>query len=238
MVPMVRTLALATSLIVIQTLSSLAGTINVTGTGHISVKPDQATFSAGVVTVEKTAEAALAENSRRMSEIYDRLAKAGVDRKHIQTSQFSIHPNFVYPRKKSIYPGEDVPQTPQLANYTVRNTVTVIIKDFTKTGKILQSLVNAGANELGSIQFGTSRRDALLDDARKLAVKDARRKADLYAQSAGVSLGSLKSINEQGSSRPSPVMARASFSSSSRSVPVSGGELSITATINATWFTK
>ena len=70
------------------------------------------------------------------------------------------------------------------------------MRDVTKVASIIDTLVGAGANDIGSINFMVTQASKLLDDAREQAVADARRKAEIYAKAAGVTLGAPLSVSE------------------------------------------
>ena len=82
--------------------------------------------------------------------------------------------------------------------------MTVRLRDVTKVASVIDTLVGAGANDIGGINFMVSQASKLLDDAREQAVADARRKAEIYAKAAGVTLGAPLSISEEGSPGPMP----------------------------------
>ena len=116
----------------------------------------------------------------------------GIDPADIRTAQFQVNPRYAEYRQNQ------PPTVPTIAGYEVVNEIAVIIRDIAKTGAVLDALLSSGANRAGSIQFIVSDLDTKLDGARALAVKDATRKARLYAESAGVGLGRILSIDETG----------------------------------------
>ena len=67
---------------------------------------------------------------------------------------------------------------------------------------MIDALVGAGANEIGGINFMVTQASKALDEARAKAIADARRKAEIYAKAAGVTLGEPISITEEGAARP------------------------------------
>jgi len=107
---------------------------------------------------------------------------AGIAKKDIQTSQFSIEPVYVSPTP---------PGGPKLSGYRVANQVNMTIHQIAQVGDILDRLVKAGATDAGSITFLVSDREKTLDQAREAAFTNARHKAELYAHAAGVN-GSRK----------------------------------------------
>ena len=91
-------------------------------------------------------------------------------------------------------------------------------------------LVGAGANDIGGINFVVSQASKLLDDAREKAVADARRKAEIYAKAAGVTLGAPLSISEEGA--PGPVFRAKMAGADGRRTPVAQGEETLSVTVS------
>ncbi|ABS63935.1 protein of unknown function DUF541 [Parvibaculum lavamentivorans DS-1] len=204
-------------------------TITITGEGKAMAAPDIAYISTGVVTEGATAAEALAANTKAMAEVFAGLKDAGVAEKDMQTSQFSVYP--VYEQQD---PQKQEPRTPKIGGYRVQNQLTVTVRDLTALGGILDKVVSLGSNQMNGISFSIDKPEPLLDEARKDAVKDALRKAKLYAGAAGISLGQIMSISENGIGMPpqpyyaKDMMMRAEASS----VPVAAGEQTITASVN------
>ena len=90
-----------------------------------------------------------------------------------------------------------------IVGYRASNRVTIRVRDVTKVASMIDVLVGAGANEIGGINFVVSQASKLLDEAREQAIADARRKAQIYAKAAGVTLGEPIAISEEGA--PTPV---------------------------------
>ena len=154
--------------------------ISVTGEAHISVPPDLAQIDAGVTSEAKTAREASDANNAAMGKVLLALKGAGIDEKDTQTSRLSLQPQNTVPK-----PG--APST--ITGYRASNRVTIRLRDVTKVASVIDALVAAGANDIGGINFMVSQASKLLDDAREQAVADARRKAEIYAKAAGVTLG-------------------------------------------------
>ena len=120
----------------------------------------------------------------------------------------------------------------------MNNTVTVKIVELDNTGKVISEVVKFGSNSLGNIRFDVSNREQLMDEARVKAVKDARRKAEIYTKAAGISLGKVLAISEGGAGqqpRRFKAAARSLAVAESAPAPVSGGEASISVQVNMTW---
>ncbi|MGC1428305.1 MAG: SIMPL domain-containing protein [Albidovulum sp.] len=214
---------LAMSLPVLAAAETPMPMISVSGEGRVEIAPDMATVSLGVTNEADTATSALSANSEAVASVLERLAKAGVEARDIQTSGLSLGPRYDYNSSGG---------APKLTGYVASNTVTVRVRALETTGNILDLVVAGGANTLNGLSFGLQNDQTARDEARTRAVADAARKAELYAKAAGVTLGPILSIREAGSD-PAPIpmmMAEASFAKGG-DVPVSGGELDIRAGI-------
>jgi uncharacterized protein YggE len=200
----------------------LGRAIVVTGEGTVSAAPDMAEVSAGVQTRAATAREALDQNNAAMAKVIDALKQAGIADKDVQTAQLNVSP--VYQRNSNT--GERHPD-----GYQVSNSVLVRLRALPKIGGLLDALVSAGANNLGSIRFLVARPQPLMDEARRHAVEDAQRRAKLLADAAGVHLGKVERIDETGIQVPRPLMAAADFAMRSSAVPVATGEQEIRVTL-------
>ena len=203
-------------------------TIAVTGEGKVEMAPDMAMLSLGVMTQADTAAAALKANSDGLSGALDRLKAAGIEGRDIQTSGLSLHPNIDY---------SSTGREPQVRGYTASNMLTVRLRDLSVLGQTLDAVVTEGANTLNGLSFGLQNPDEATDEARRRAVADATHKAALYAEAAGVTLGRIVTISEQGNyGGPQPMMmAEARLAKDAGSVPVASGEISIGATISVVY---
>jgi uncharacterized protein YggE len=200
-------------------------TITVSGQGDAKGVPNQAQLSAGVTTTATTAEAALSENARKMNAVFAALTRMGVPDKSIQTSNFSVSPQ--YPPYNQTATG---PQ--RIVGYQVSNQVDVTLDDVKKLGPALDALVGAGANQINSVGFSIRDPASLLETARDAAVTDAIKRAQTYTHAAGVSLGSVVSIEEGTTEAPRPVYRmRAMAASTGDATPTAAGEQSVTANV-------
>ena len=212
-----------------------AGSMQMTGHGEIQATPDTAYVTSGVTSQGATAKDALDANTRDMSALIDVLKTAGIDDKDIQTSNFSVNPNYIYSDGRD-QNGYQLP--PKIAGYTVTNSVTVHVRDLGSLGTMLDKEVGVGANTINGISFAVEDPSSLYAEARKSAFADAKDKADLYAEAAGVQLGAIQQISEnQGYSQPpQPMMYKATASADrSAPVPVEAGQLTFTIDVNVNW---
>jgi len=207
-------------------------TMTLSGEGEVKAAPDEAQLSVGVVNQAKTAAAALAANSHAMNEVFATLKRLGIPDKAMQTSNFSVTPQY-----QTTHNGNG-PQ--RIANYEVSNTVIVTVDDLGKLGPALDALVASGSNALGDIAFTLRDPKPLLAQARAAAMKDAIERAQTYAHAAGVQLGPIVSIGENGSeeARPMSVAAPRAMMAMAAPPPVAAGQMSVMATVNVTFEIK
>ncbi len=204
--------------------------IQVSGEGRVDIAPDMAVLSLTVTREAQTARAALDANSSAMKDVLAAMASQGINIKDLQTSSFSIQPKYSY--AKSTASGERNP--PKIAGYSVRNSLTVRIRDINKVGSILDKSISLGVNEGGNISFTNSDPTKAIAQARALAVKDAITKADTLAKAAGVSTGDILGISERSDSQHPVPIARTTMmmAESSGSVPLAGGENTYIVSVN------
>lgn len=201
-----------------------ARTIIVTGLGEASAEPDMATVSIGVETEGKTAAEALQANSASMRSTLERLKRNGIADKDMQTQNLSVNPRYNYGENRT---------SPEIIGYVATNTLSVKLRDLDKAGAVIDAAVSTGANNLGGVSFGFADDRPLMNEARKAAVKDAREKAALYAEAAGVSLGPIIQLQDGYSVTPppQPYMAARAMTADSKSTPVATGESTVTANV-------
>ena len=204
-------------------------TLTVSGEGEAKAVPDQAHLSAGVVSEARKAADALAANTRAMNAVFAALKRLGIPDKAIQTSEFSVEPQF--------QPDRNGNSTMKILGYKVSNTVNVTVDDLGKTGPALDALVAAGANSLGSIDFAIRDPKPLLAKARADAIRDAMARAQTYAKAGGFTLGPILSIGEGGVEMPRAVSfaPRMMAAPAAAPPPVAAGEQNLGASVNVTF---
>lgn len=219
----------------------------VSGEGQSRRVPDVAIFSAGVVTQGKTGGDALSANATRMDEVVRALQRAGIAERDIQTSALSLQPQYSNPEQEAQlrarmarepYVAPVQPQAPRIIGYEARNNVQVRVRKLREMGRIIDTLVTAGANQVDGPSFTLDEPKAALDEARTEAVQEARSRAELYARAAGLRVARILSISEGGGYFPvQPVvmtgrMAGAPPPPPLPPSPVAPGELTLGATVS------
>lgn len=207
--------------------------ITVSGEGDATVAPDLAILNFSVVRLEKTARAALNANTEAMAQVIAAMKKLGVESRDLQTSGFSIDPQYDYLQNPD---GSQKP--PEFRGYQVVNSLTVRVRDLAKVGEIMDEAVTLGVNQGGSISFGNADTKTVIAEARKAAMTDALDKAKALTEAAGVKLGRIITISEGSAMpRPMPVMAVASkrmAEDAAVPVPVEAGENAYHASVSVT----
>ena len=190
-----------------------------TGDGVVKQAPDRAWVSIAAESRARTAQEAQRMNTDAMSAVIDKIKASGIPADAIQTTAYNLQPEFDYANGK---------QT--LRGYVARNQVDVRIDTLAKTGDIIAASVGTGATNVSGVRFDVKDREGLEREALRLAVRDARRRADAAAAGAGVAIDRVMRIEEQRDMpdmpRPTPVMAmRAEMAQTA--VPVEAGQIEV-----------
>ena len=184
-------------------LPSLGATqLDVTGTGMVSIAPDEATITAQVSLVERDAGKAQS------------LASNEVDAMLLAIKSFSLKPDSLNASELSLLPEyrwDRATDEQQFMGFRVTRTISFTIAEIDQLGAALSALANAGATLISSPVMGSSHAQDAKDEALVKAVEDARKKLTLLAEAADMSLSSITQISEIApySPRPQPTMMRA-----------------------------
>ena len=175
--------------------------ITVTGEASVTTEPDLAQIRTGVTSQAKTAREASEANAKAAQGVVAALRAAGIDDKDIQTTRLTLQPT---------YDNSTGPTSGKINGFLASNQVTIKVRDIAKLADIIDRAVSAGATDIGGIDFIVSAPSKALDRARDEAVADARRKAEIYAKAAGVTLGRVLTLSEEHTSaEPMMMSARA-----------------------------
>lgn len=202
-------------------------TISVAGQGKAAAAPDVAYIRTGVRTQAREAQAALAENTRAMQRVMALLQQRGIPESDVSTINFSVAP---VAKRNKVTAGDE------LVGYRVDNQVRVRLDNIEQLGEILDALVAAGSNRVSGIEFALSNPQGALEEARKQAMADANARAQTYADSAGVRVGSVISISEQSAQVPRPqTLVRHMALEQASAVPVAAGMQEVSATVTVVY---
>jgi uncharacterized protein len=195
-------------------------TITVTGNGTANATPDKASFDFGVQVTATTASEALSKDSQQANAIVDALKNAGIDSSDIQTTQVSL-----WPRTSS--------DGTTITGYQASNSVNVTAP-LGKAGDLVDAAVGAGANNVDGPNLAVTDQSSYYAQALKLAVADAKTKAQAIADAAGLTLGGIVHISDQGAA-PTPIYAATDTLSGKAAVPIQAGTQQIQATVTVTY---
>lgn len=199
--------------------------INADGTSE--ARPDLATINLGVTTEGQTAQAALQENARRMTALNAALRRAGIAERDIQTSNVSVYPQQQYREN----------QAPLITGYQANNTVNVRVRNVNNLGRVIDAVVAAGGNTVNGVSFSHADPEAQLDAARRDAIAEARRRADLYASALNMRVVRIVAVSEGGGySPPMPMpMERMAMAGNDASTPIAPGEIETRVSVGVTF---
>lgn len=198
--------------------------ITVSAQASVTAEPDLAYLSAGVVSEAETAKDALAKNAAIMAKLIDGLKALGLASGDMQTSALNVEPRYVLAKDN---------RTQTLNGYRVTNQLHLVLRDVKRMGEIVDQAISLGANQLGRVTFEVSNADALKDEARKAAMANARKRAELYAAAAGVQLGPVLRIFEEPiEARNVPIGVQRAVSGA---VPVEPGSRTLATEVQVTW---
>jgi uncharacterized protein YggE len=207
-------------------------TLSVAGSGEANLAPDIASIYIGVHTEKLTAAEAVAENTSQTQTVIEAIKDFGIDAKDIRTMNFSIWPMDKYDPQSGTPTGEKT--------YAVDNTVYVTIRKLDTLGDLLDTVIEAGANTVNSVQFDVADKNEALKTARAEAVKDAQAKAQELADASGLSLGEIQTIGFSDSTPPifDGKGGGGGAAAEAAAVPIQPGQLTFTVIVNVTYEVK
>jgi uncharacterized protein YggE len=202
---------------------NIPGTIVTSGTGRVSVEPDVAELRLGVATSQATVGAARAAAADTMAAVLGAVTAAGVDRRDVRTAILSVQPRYEYRDGKP----------PALAGYDLANLVLVTVRDLAVLGAVIDGALTAGATSLDGLTFSVEDPSAAEREARVAAVAEARDRAEVLADAAGVRIAGVTAIVEAGvpPAWPHPKLARAMTAEAATPVEAGTTEIAVTVTV-------
>jgi uncharacterized protein len=213
------------------TPKEMSGTLTAQGIGKVILTPDVAYISIGVESRSDQVAVALSLNNNQAASIAGVLQGMGVEERDIQTSAFSVYPMQEY------NPMGEMTGTV----YVVSNTVNITVRNLNSMGELLDAVVQAGANNIHSIQFDVENKDLAVKEARRLAITEARQTAQELAEAAGVELGDLVNMNVYTAGSPIPVYEGKIYSgvgTGGSDVPVAAGQMILMVNADMTYQIK
>ncbi|HVH56054.1 MAG TPA: SIMPL domain-containing protein [Vicinamibacterales bacterium] len=212
-----------------QTAPDLA-VIVTTGQAEVKRAPDRAWVDINAESRSKDPKEAQRQNVAAMDAVTSQLKTMNLGPDAIRTTAYELHPEFDYANGR---------QT--LRGYVARNSIEVRLDDITRVGDVLAAAVTSGATSVGSLRFGLKDRDAAEREALRLAVADARARADAAASGAAVQIARIQRIEEQRMSQepPRPMMRQmAAAGAAGNAPPITPGTIEIRSVVTMTVLIK
>lgn len=201
--------------------------INVAGEGKIKTVPDQAFISVSVDTKGNNATEVKKQNDLVVEKVVQAIKNSKLPKEDVQTQRISLNPQYDYDKKKY--------------NYNATQTIQILLKDLAQYDKLMEDLVNAGVNRITNVEFRSSKMDQLKAEARKLAMKDAKAKAEDYVSVLGQKVGKALTISDNTQIfYPQPIMYEMKMAGGAADMPAQRdtlaiGEINVTANVNVSF---
>lgn len=207
-----RILTLALALMLCACALAEAPVLTVQGTAAVSLNADTATITLGIRRYDSDVKTVQSAVNQRMDAVITALLDAGVEKKDVYTSSISIYPEYDYDgysASPELYreddeddedeedkDEEDKDEDARIKGYNASNTITIVTSDIDNVGTFIDAAFDAGANTLDDVSFSASDTTEASNQALRLAVENARAKAEIMADAAGMALGAIVSVTE------------------------------------------
>lgn len=236
------TIFLMVSIDHISKTATTTNTVSFDGEGRVFAKPDVAALSFSILTEAVTSKAAQDDNSTKSTKVVDFLKNQGIEEKDIKTTGYNVYPQYSYPtpcrlsysQEGVVYPCTDSEQ--KISGYQVNQSFEVKVRDLEKVSAILDGLLTAGANQVNNLSFQIDNIEKVKNEARELAIKNAKEKASTLKKQIGIRLGKIVNYYEGGGGYPIPYMLKTEADGrggdiDGPSVPVGENEIAVNVTI-------
>lgn len=170
-------------------------TVSFSGEGKVFAKPDVATVDLSILTEAPTSKDAQDQNNKKSKSLTDFLKGKEIDEKDIKTISYNIYPQYNYPQFSA----------PRITGYQVNQTVQVKVRKLDSVNEILDGVVASGVNQVNSLQFSVDDPEKLRSEAREMAIKDAKEKAEVLEDQLDINIGKIVSFNEDMGGYPGPI---------------------------------
>ena len=169
-------------------------TFTVSGEGKVIVPPDIAVVNVGVQANGSTVKQVQDELNLKMNAVSEAVKRVGVKSEDIQTSNYSIYPQYDYQSGGQ-----------RITGYQASSNLTIKVRDIDRANEVIDGATAAGANQVGGISFDVDDKAKAQNEAREKAVAEAKRKAQDAARIAGFRLGTIVNYQESFGDQPRPI---------------------------------
>ncbi|SHM61933.1 SIMPL domain-containing protein [Flavobacterium xanthum] len=168
--------------------------INVSGEGKVKVVPDQASIAVTVETKGNNAKDVKKQNDEKIEAVLKFIKKMNLAPADYKTQRVSLNPQYDYEKKKH--------------SYNATQTIEILLKDLSKYDELMEGLVDEGINRIDNVTFQSSKLAQHQSEARKLAMKEAKLKAEDYVSVLGQKIGRAMTISDNSQTYfPQPMYA-------------------------------
>ncbi|AOW10236.1 SIMPL domain-containing protein [Flavobacterium gilvum] len=201
--------------------------ISVTGEGKVKIAPDQVLILATVETKGTNAKDVKKQNDQQMEAVLKLVKSMDLAPTDYKTKRVSLNPQYDYEKKKS--------------SYNATQTVEILLKDLSKYDELMEGLVDKGINRIDNVTFQSSKLAQFQSEARKLAMKEAKIKAEDYVSVLGQKVGAAITIADNSQTYyPQPVYAMRAMKTESMNdaaprETMAAGEIEITANVSVSF---
>ncbi len=201
--------------------------ISVSGEGKVKVIPDEAIISIAVETKGKESSKVKKDNDTSVDKVLKFLKSTKLNPKDIKTERVALHPQYDYNEKKNYY--------------MASQTISIHLKDLSQYESIIRGLIESGVNRINGVTFQSSELEKLKSDARKLAVADAKKKAEDFAGALGQKVGKVIVVSDNSQPVYNPpiyrnvMMAEAKVAGDMAQETLAVGEMEINTKVNITF---
>jgi uncharacterized protein YggE len=200
--------------------------INVNGEGKVKVAPDQVSISATVETKGNNAKDVKKQTDEKIDAVLKFIKKMNIPTADFKTKQVALNPQYDYEKKKT--------------SYNATQTIEILVKDLSKYDELMEGLVQQGINRIDKVTFESSKELQLQSEARKLAMKDAKAKAEDYVSVLGQKVGKAFVISDNSQIyHPQPMYSamrmKEAADSGDANETLAIGEIEITANVSVSF---
>ena len=210
-----------------QTVAPETPVVVTSGEGEVKRAPDRAWVTIRAESRARDPKEAQRLNSDAMNAVMAKLKGMALGEDAIRTTSYELQPEFDYANGR---------QT--LRGYVARNTVEVRLDDMTRVGDVLGTAVGSGATSVGGLRFDLKDREGAEREALRLAVRDARGRADAAANGAGMKIERVIRIEEVRASIPRPMVQMREMvqmqTAAAAAPPIEAGTIEIRAQVTLT----
>lgn len=199
------------------------GLISAKGSVSMDVEPDTAIFSVAVRTEAQILKKGIEENNAKSQKVYENLKNILGNDDKIKTTRYQVNPIYNYNNKKR-----------EQVGYNISNEVKVETKQLDKVGKMIETALDNGANQIAGLNYSISDNQKYCAELLNKAAQKARKEAEILATSLGVKIVGIKKVSSNcngESSRPYMDYALSEVKGRGAAPPLEAGELTIYANV-------